>query len=72
MTVQGIGASLSPAIGGWIAQGLGYGPMFLILGGFATVSVALWIVFSPLLKPACAGKPEQASDDVATAAPGVA
>jgi MFS family permease len=72
MTVQGIGASLSPAIGGWIAQGLGYGPMFLILGGFATVSVALWIVFSPLLKPACVGKPERASDDVAAAAPGIA
>jgi MFS family permease len=24
MTVQGLGASLSPAIGGWIAQGIGY------------------------------------------------
>lgn len=56
MTVQGIGASLSPAIGGWIAQELGYGPMFLILGAFATGSVALWIVFAPVLKPACAAK----------------
>ncbi len=58
MTIQGIGASLSPAIGGWIAQDLGYGPMFLILGAFALVSVTLWIVFSSLLKPACAAKPE--------------
>lgn len=58
MTIQGIGASLSPAIGGWIAQELSYGPMFLILGGFAAVSVALWIVFAPLLKPACAARPE--------------
>jgi MFS family permease len=58
MTVQGAGASLSPAIGGWIAQELGYGPMFLILGAFATVSVALWIVFAPLLRPACAAKPQ--------------
>jgi len=57
MTVQGVGASLSPAIGGWIAQEFGYAPMFLILGAFATVSVALWIVFAPLLKPACAVKP---------------
>ena len=32
MTVQGIGASLSPAIEGWIAQGLGYPAMFV---GFA-------------------------------------
>ena len=33
MTVQGLGASLSPAIGGWMAQSLGYGPTFLVLGG---------------------------------------
>jgi MFS family permease len=56
MTVQGIGASLSPAIGGWIAQELGYRPMFLVLGGFAVVSVALWMAFASLLKPACAAK----------------
>jgi MFS family permease len=54
MTVQGLGASLSPAIGGWIAQGMGYGPMFLILGSFALGSIALWIGFSSLLRPACA------------------
>src|SRR5229473_8151837 len=35
MTVQGLGASLSPAIGGWNAQEIGYGAMFLILGSFA-------------------------------------
>lgn len=57
MTVQGVGASISPAIGGWIAQELGYGPTFLILGAFATVSVGLWMTFASLLKPACAGKP---------------
>src|SRR6201996_5575472 len=71
MTVQGMGASLSPAIGGWIAQGLGYGPMFLVLGSFAIVSVALWIVFSVLLKPACAGTPVQPAADVTPAAAGV-
>jgi MFS family permease len=54
MTVQGLGASLSPAIGGWIAQGIGYGPMFLILGSFALGSIALWLGFGSLLKPACA------------------
>ena len=73
MTVQGIGASLSPAIGGWIAQELGYGPMFLILGGFATVSVALWIAFAPLLKPACtAKKPEFEPNRTAAIAAGAA
>ncbi len=54
MTVQGLGASLSPAIGGWIAQGIGYSAMFLILGSFALASVALWLGFASVLKPACA------------------
>lgn len=56
MTVQGLGASLSPAIGGWIAQDLGYSLMFLILGGFALVSIALWVAFAAVLKPACASE----------------
>ncbi len=55
MTVQGLGASLSPAIGGWIAQLLGYRLAFFILGGFALVSVALWVGFAATLRPACAG-----------------
>lgn len=60
MTVQGLGASLSPAIGGWIAQDIGYGAMFIILGSFALGSIALWVGFAPLLKPACAGVPDHA------------
>jgi MFS family permease len=55
MTVQGAGASLSPAIGGWLAQYLGYPIAFLILGGFACGSVLLWIGFARTLRPACAG-----------------
>jgi MFS family permease len=54
MSAQAVGASLSPAIGGWIAQEMGYSVMFLILGGFALVSVALWLGFASILKPACA------------------
>lgn len=57
MTMQGLGAALSPAIGGWIAQQLGYPAAFLILGGIALGSIAIWLGFAPLLKPACAGKP---------------
>ena len=53
MTVQGLGASLSPAIGGWIAQSLGYSTTFLILGGFATFSILLWLLYSRTLKEAC-------------------
>jgi MFS family permease len=53
MTVQGLGASLSPAIGGWIAQGIGYSATFMILGSFALGSIALWLGFRSTLKPAC-------------------
>ncbi len=52
MTVQGLGASLSPALGGWIAQGFGYGPMFMILGSFALVSIGLWVGFASTIKSA--------------------
>jgi MFS family permease len=61
MTIQSIGAALSPAIGGWLAQGFGYPTMFLALGSFALVSIALWIGFAGTLKPACAGAPAQGS-----------
>jgi MFS family permease len=67
MTVQGLGASLSPAIGGWIAQGIGYGATFMILGAFALGSIALWIFFAPTLKPACRGS---AKDEAEIPAPG--
>ncbi|MDF0486665.1 MFS transporter [Sphingomonas sp. H39-1-10] len=56
MTVQGIGASLSPAIGGWLAQLLGYHAAFLILGSFAFASLALWLGFAGTLRPACSGR----------------
>ena len=65
MTVQGLGASLSPAIGGWMAQSLGYGPTFLVLGGFALASIALWLGFAGIVKPACAGAPDRSIPDAA-------
>ncbi|WP_294194361.1 MFS transporter [uncultured Sphingomonas sp.] len=54
MTVQGVGASLSPAIGGWLAQELGYRTAFWVLGSFALASLALWIVFAGVVRDACA------------------
>lgn len=54
MTAQGIGASLSPAIGGWLAQWYGYGTAFLILGGFAVGSVLIWLRWAAILKAAVA------------------
>ncbi len=50
MTIQGLGASLSPALGGWMAQDLGYPKTFLILGTFAFVSIFLWLIFFRTLK----------------------
>ncbi|MDQ0395885.1 MFS transporter [Labrys monachus] len=68
MTVQGLGASLSPAIGGWMAQELGYPPAFTILGGFALVSIALWVGWASVLRPACGGAPEAAPPPLAKSA----
>jgi MFS family permease len=53
MTVQGLGASFSPAIGGWIAQGIGYNTTFMILGAFAIASILLWIIFAKTINDAC-------------------
>jgi MFS family permease len=50
LTIQGLGASLSPIVGGWIAQTAGYGPAFLLLGSFGLISVGLWIAFASLVK----------------------
>jgi MFS family permease len=59
MTVQGVGASLSPAIGGWIAQKLGYPAAFLILGSFSIGSIVIWLWFSTFLRSVCGGKQDE-------------
>jgi MFS family permease len=66
MTVQGVGASLSPAIGGWLAQWQGYGPAFLMLGAFALGSLLIWTSFASIVKQACSGNslPDAASPQV--------
>jgi MFS family permease len=56
MTVQGIGAAISPALGGWIAQEFGYTISFLALGAFSIVSIAVWVGFASVVRPACAMK----------------
>ncbi|MCW1840743.1 MFS transporter [Prosthecomicrobium hirschii] len=42
MTVQGIGAALSPAVAGAIATRYGFPAAFLTLGVFALIGLALW------------------------------
>jgi MFS family permease len=65
MTVQGLGASLSPAIGGWIAQEIGYSAMFVILGSFALGSIALWLGFASVLRPVCARRDSSSEPELA-------
>jgi len=50
ITVQGVGAAFSPALGGWIAHGIGYGPTFLVLGSFGLLATAVWVVLGAAVK----------------------
>ena len=72
MTVQGLGAALSPAIGGALAQAIGFQAAFLILGSFALGSLVLWVAASPILKPACARPGDDDCDAPAGPAPATA
>lgn len=62
MTVQGIGAALSPALGGVLAQHFGYASAFLVLGAVSTGSLALWLFFGTALKKACGLRRDVAHD----------
>jgi MFS family permease len=53
MTMQGIGAALSPALGGMLAKHYGYEAAFLVLGGVSTGSLALWLLFASTVRRAC-------------------
>lgn len=57
MAAQGFGGAVSPALGGWIAEELGYPAAFVALGSFALVSLALWLGFARTLRPASAASP---------------
>jgi len=64
MTVQGIGAALSPAIGGWLAQWYGYGAAFLALGGLALASLTIWVLGANALRA-----PPRSSNPAASSSP---
>lgn len=55
MTVQGVGASLSPAIAGFIVAKYGFSVAYLALSGFAVCGLVLWLVSSPKVAAACSG-----------------
>lgn len=53
MTVQGIGASLSPLLAGYVAQAYGYSAAFAVLGIIAAFALALWIGATSFVAEAC-------------------
>ena len=50
ITIQGAGAALSPALGGFIANYIGFSPTFLVLGGLGVAAAAIWIVLGAAVK----------------------
>jgi MFS family permease len=50
ITIQGAGAAFSPALGGWIAQWIGFSPTFFVLGGLGLVAAAVWVGFGAAVK----------------------
>ena len=50
ITIQGAGAALSPALGGFIAGWIGFSPAFLVLGGLGLAAAAIWIVLGATVK----------------------
>ncbi len=59
MTLQGVGAALSPTLGGIVAQRFGYPAAFLTLGAIAAVALMVWLAARPVMAGACANSPEQ-------------
>lgn len=53
MTCQGVGAALSPALGGFVAERMGYSASFAALGLIAVLALALWTLTRPLTAAAC-------------------
>jgi len=50
ITIQGAGAALSPALGGWVAQWIGFSPTFLVLGGLGLIAAAVWTALAAVVK----------------------
>jgi MFS family permease len=57
MACQGIGAALSPALGGVIAGEFGYSAAFLALGAIALVPLILWVATRAATSEACGTAP---------------
>lgn len=55
-TAQGIGAALSPILGGVLAQRFGYASAFVVLGCVSIGSLALWLIHASHLRCVCAAR----------------
>jgi MFS family permease len=67
MTLQGVGAALSPAVGGIIAERFGYPASFLGLGAIAVLALALWLLSRPIMAGACVKEPSDGLNGTSTA-----
>lgn len=50
MTMQGIGAALSPLLGGMVADAFGFQKTFLLLGAISAGSLVLWCGYARILR----------------------
>jgi MFS family permease len=50
MTMQGVGAALSPLLGGMVADAFGFRMTFLLLGAISVGSLALWCGYARTLR----------------------
>ncbi len=50
ITIQGAGAAVSPALGGWIAQWIGFSATFLVLGALGLVAAGAWVTLRTAVK----------------------
>ena len=53
MTLQGVGAALSPTLGGFVAERIGYSASFAALGLCALAGLVLWVLARPVTSAAC-------------------
>jgi MFS family permease len=58
-TAQGVGASLSAAVAGWIVVGLGYNVAFWTLAAIAAAGFSVYLVAMPETAPGLRANPRQ-------------
>ncbi|WP_293051264.1 MFS transporter [Mycobacterium sp.] len=52
LTAQGIGAAISPVLGGYLAQEFGYRTAFAVLGALSAAALIIWVTHRSMLQPA--------------------